>query len=72
MNTLANQYPAHVAELQKRTKAVLTRENLEGLVIHSGQEIKAFLDDNSYPFRVNPHFKAWLPLVDVCLIVGYW
>lgn len=65
MNKLANQYPAHVAELQKRTKAVLTRENLEGLVIHSGQEIKAFLDDNSYPFRVNPHFKAWLPLVDV-------
>ncbi|MBA6342807.1 Xaa-Pro dipeptidase [Colwellia sp. MB02u-10] len=65
MNTLASQYPAHVAELQKRTKAVLARENLEGLVIHSGQEIKAFLDDNSYPFRVNPHFKAWLPLVDV-------
>mgnify|MGYP003627548593 FL=1 len=57
MNTLA--------ELQKRTKAVLTRENLQGLVIHSGQEIKAFLDDNSYPFRVNPHFKAWLPLVDI-------
>ena len=65
MNTLASHYPAHVAELQKRTKAVLTRENLQGLVIHSGQEIKAFLDDNSYPFRVNPHFKAWLPLVDI-------
>lgn len=65
MNTLASHYPAHVAELQKRIKAVLARENLEGLVIHSGQEIKAFLDDNSYPFRVNPHFKAWLPLVDI-------
>ncbi|SEL35348.1 Xaa-Pro dipeptidase Metallo peptidase. MEROPS family M24B [Colwellia chukchiensis] len=65
MNTLAKAYPAHIAELQKRTQAVLSRENLDGLVIHSGQEIKAFLDDNNYPFRVNPHFKAWLPIVDV-------
>ena len=65
MNTLAKLYPAHVAELQNRVKAALSRDNLDGLVIHSGQEIKAFLDDNSYPFRVNPHFKAWLPLVDI-------
>lgn len=65
MNTLTKLYPAHTIELQKRTKIGLSRDNLDGLVIHSGQEIKAFLDDNSYPFRVNPHFKAWLPLVDV-------
>ena len=65
MKTLAAHYPAHVAELQTRSRNVLRRENLDGLVIHSGQEIKAFLDDNSYPFRVNPHFKAWLPLVDI-------
>lgn len=65
MNTLAKLYPAHAVELQKRTQAALSRENLDGIVIHSGQEIKAFLDDNSYPFRVNPHFKAWLPLVDI-------
>ena len=65
MNTLAKLYPAHAIELQKRMQAALARDNLDGLVIHSGQEIKAFLDDNSYPFRVNPHFKAWLPLVDV-------
>lgn len=65
MSTLAKLYSAHVTELQKRVKAGLARENLDGLIIHSGQEIKAFLDDNSYPFRVNPHFKAWLPLVDI-------
>ena len=69
MNTVTSQlkseYPAHIAQLQQRTKQALTRDNLEGVVIHSGQEIKAFLDDNTYPFRVNPHFKHWLPLVDV-------
>ncbi|MFD2165807.1 Xaa-Pro dipeptidase [Thalassotalea euphylliae] len=65
MTSLASLYPTHVSELQVRAKNVLHREGLEGLVIHSGQELRAFLDDNSYPFRVNPHFKHWLPLTDV-------
>lgn len=62
---LASLFPAHIAQLQNTARTALTRENLEGLVIHSGQELKAFLDDNSYPFRVNPHFKYWLPLTEV-------
>ena len=65
MTTLATLYPDHIAELQARSKVALSRENLDGIVIHSGQEIKVFLDDYGYPFKVNPHFKHWLPLVDV-------
>jgi len=65
MPTLNQLYRTHIAELQQRSHTVLARENIEGLVIHSGQEIKVFLDDYSYPFKVNPHFKHWLPLVDV-------
>ena len=65
MTSLSKLYPAHIAELQQRATNVLARENIEGLVIHSGQEIKVFLDDYGYPFKVNPHFKHWLPLVDV-------
>lgn len=57
-------YAAHLVELQRRTKAVLTRENLDALVIHSGQAKRQFLDDMDYPFKVNPLFKAWLPVVD--------
>ena len=64
INTLTEEYPQHLLQLQQRAKQVLARENIEGIVIHSGQEIKAFLDDNTYPFKVNPHFKHWLPLVD--------
>ena len=63
-NKLKEEYPVHLDCLQQRTKKALSRENIEGVVIHSGQEIKAFLDDNPYPFRVNPHFKHWLPLID--------
>ncbi|MGJ8694049.1 MAG: Xaa-Pro dipeptidase [Thalassotalea sp.] len=58
-------YSAHVAELQRRTGQVLARENLDALVIHAGKELKVFLDDTSYPFKVNPHFKHWLPLTDI-------
>jgi len=65
MTTLGTLYPAHITELQHRVTTVLSRENFDGIVIHSGQEIKVFLDDYSYPFKVNPHFKHWLPLVDV-------
>ena len=65
MTTLGQLYPAHIAELQQRTHTVLARENIQSLIIHSGQEIKVFLDDYGYPFKVNPHFKHWLPLVDV-------
>ncbi len=57
-------YAAHLVELQRRTKAVLTRENLDALVIHSGQAKRQFLDDMDYPFKVNPLFKAWVPIVD--------
>jgi len=65
MDKLSALYPAHVAELQQRSCTALSRENLEGIVIHSGQEMRIFLDDMSYPFKVNPHFKHWLPLVDI-------
>ena len=64
-NKLKNEYSAHINCLQKRTKQALLFEKIDGIVIHSGQELKIFLDDNTYPFKVNPHFKHWLPLLDV-------
>ncbi|MFC4656534.1 Xaa-Pro dipeptidase [Rheinheimera marina] len=57
-------YAAHLFQLQQRTKAVLARQNLDGLVIHSGQAKRQFLDDMDYPFKVNPQFKAWVPVLD--------
>ncbi|TRX58145.1 Xaa-Pro dipeptidase [Thalassomonas sp. M1454] len=64
MKQLATHYPAHITELQQRSATILDRENIETLVIHSGQTSKIFLDDMYYPFKTNPHFKAWLPIVD--------
>ncbi|NVK23783.1 MAG: Xaa-Pro dipeptidase [Gammaproteobacteria bacterium] len=63
-NSLANSYSDHVARLQQLSAQVLKNERLDALVIHSGQPIRQFLDDMDYPFKVNPQFKAWLPVVD--------
>ncbi|MGI2261313.1 Xaa-Pro dipeptidase [Shewanella sp. GXUN23E] len=57
-------YREHLARLNERAHEILTREKLAGMVIHSGQLHRQFLDDMDYPFKVNPHFKAWVPVVD--------
>ena len=61
---LSQTYPQHITELQSRTREALQRESIDGLIIHSGQSKRLFLDDNNYPFKVNPQFKAWLPVLD--------
>ena len=57
-------YPQHISELQNRTREAIQCESIDGLIIHSGQGKRLFLDDNHYPFKVNPQFKAWLPVID--------
>lgn len=64
LEQLAQTYPQHISELQSRTREAMQRESIDGLIIHSGQSKRLFLDDNHYPFKVNPQFKAWLPVID--------
>ena len=64
MSSLAQQYPLHINQLNQRVAEICQREHLSGLVIHAGKLHRQFLDDMDYPFKVNPQFKAWLPLID--------
>lgn len=63
-NQLAQTYPQHIQRLQTLTAEVLKAERLDALVFHSGKPMRQFLDDMDYPFKPNPQFKAWLPVVD--------
>ncbi|MFC6635632.1 Xaa-Pro dipeptidase [Microbulbifer taiwanensis] len=56
-------YHEHIAELRERHARALENCGFDRLLIHAGGPSAPFLDDNSYPFRVNPHFKHWLPLL---------
>ena len=59
---LAELYPGHVASLKERHDRALERAGASHVVVFSGAPRTAFLDDNDYPFRPNPHFLSWLPL----------
>lgn len=60
----AQLYSDHLRTVCARTDAALAACGFESLAIHSGRAALQFLDDQPYPFKVNPHFKAWVPLTD--------
>ena len=65
MESLSTLYKEHIAVLQARALEILQRNQLDALLIHSGELLGTFLDDYNYPFKVNPQFKAWVPVTQV-------
>lgn len=57
-------YPDHLQVLMRRADRVLEKCGYDALVVHAGSPPTQFLDDQDYPFKVNPHFKAWVPITD--------
>jgi Xaa-Pro dipeptidase len=64
-------YEPHLQTLLRRTERSLAASGFDALVIHAGSPPTQFLDDQDYPFKVNPQFKAWVPIVDNprCILV---
>jgi Xaa-Pro dipeptidase len=63
IDKLATLYPAHISTLKRRHDQALADAGYDHLVIFGGSEHHSFLDDHVYPFRVNPHLKAWVPVI---------
>jgi Xaa-Pro dipeptidase len=59
---IASEYGAHLAILDQRLDEALRATGFDGAVIFAGDERMIFRDDQAYPFRVEPYFKAWVPL----------
>jgi len=64
---LAGLYARHIEEICRRHDHALDRAGASHAVIFSGAPKYAFLDDNTYPFRTNPHFLGWVPLTQLPL-----
>jgi Xaa-Pro dipeptidase len=64
-------YAAHLAALMRRTDRALAATGFDALVVYAGRPPVLFLDDQDYPFKVNPQFKVWVPIVDNprCILV---
>ncbi|TQV67250.1 Xaa-Pro dipeptidase [Exilibacterium tricleocarpae] len=57
-------YADHIDHKLAIYRTVFENTPWRKIVIHSGSEHMQFLDDLPYPFKVNPYFKEWLPLLD--------
>jgi Xaa-Pro dipeptidase len=64
LDKLATLYRAHITVLKLRHDRALEAAKFDHLVIFAGAQHVQFLDDMPYPFKVNPHFKWWVPIVD--------
>src|SRR5438874_4101361 len=61
---LAALYHDHITDISARTDRAMSETGFDHLVIAAGALHVAFLDDHTYPFKANPHFKWWVPIVD--------
>ncbi|HEX6993857.1 MAG TPA: Xaa-Pro dipeptidase [Gammaproteobacteria bacterium] len=57
-------YSAHLDTLSQRLEQALGAAGLDALCVFAGAERYPARDDVPYPFRVEPYFKAFVPLVD--------
>lgn len=57
-------YRDHLEHLLQQARTLLAQCQRDALLIHSGELLTVFQDDHAYPFKVNPLFKAWLPITD--------
>ncbi|HEY0371434.1 MAG TPA: Xaa-Pro dipeptidase [Thermoanaerobaculia bacterium] len=63
-DALATIYTAHVTMNKLRHDVALEESKFEHAVIFSGALHYQFVDDMPYSFKVNPHFKMWVPVTD--------
>ncbi len=59
---LGRLYGEHLETVKARYDDALEKSGAAHAVVFSGAPRYAFLDDNTYPFRANPHFVGWLPV----------
>lgn len=50
----------HIRELESRWAQALTAAKVDAVIIAAGTSRPYFLDDQSPPFRMNPHFAQWM------------
>lgn len=61
---LSTLYPEHFEVMTRRHERASREADIDHLVIYGGSQHMIFLDDMPYPFKVNPHLKAWVPILD--------
>ncbi|HEY5645133.1 MAG TPA: hypothetical protein VIS76_04280, partial [Pseudomonadales bacterium] len=56
-------FPEHLAIISQRWASSLAHAGFDAAVITAGEPKPFFLDDQSPPLKLNPHFLQWCPSV---------
>ncbi|WP_163832630.1 Xaa-Pro dipeptidase [Spartinivicinus ruber] len=56
-------YENHIEQVSQFFEKAMALSLVDGVIIFSGAPKRAFLDDTYYPFKANPFFKWWVPLL---------
>ena len=59
---IESEYGPHLAIMDQRLGEALHAAELDRAVVFAGDEKMIFRDDQAYPFKTEPYFKAWVPL----------
>ena len=62
---LRDLYRAHIETIAERHDHALEQAGANHAVVYSGNPHVAFLDDYHHPFKANPHFLGWVPLMNL-------
>lgn len=71
LDKLSTLYRAHITVLKLRHDRAMEATGFDHVVVFAGAQHVAIFDDYLYPFKANPHFKWWVPVVDNphCMLV---
>ncbi len=58
-------YKTHLQKLQSGWEQAMSETGFETIFVTAGSSSPYFLDDQSPPFRLNPHFAHWIPDLDL-------
>jgi Xaa-Pro dipeptidase len=63
-NDLDLTFPDHNAHVRRLWDRAIERARVDGVAVYSGRPALHFLDDHGPPFKPNPHFLHWAPLLE--------
>jgi len=63
-SSLSGLFLEHLQNISGRTARALAACHYDGLLLQAGEPPPYYLDDQHYPFRAHPPFRAWVPLAD--------
>jgi Xaa-Pro dipeptidase len=65
VSDLAVLYQKHLSDLLQRHRQIMTEQQLDYLIVPSGQPIRIYQDDMDYPFKSSFLFRTYLPLTEL-------